>query len=150
MSVNFRVLFIATDMPPLCAVQVLSAAAHPPCASYSFFLVKLLRTVRANIGECAAAAYRTLTVAAASDILMFSSSQVRVDGCCLLHNRIFISTLLFFKETMEFISENYPHWEISGDSITLCGVKVSKSEEIPAMKLISQTLSYASELERIV
>ena len=38
--------------------------------------MKLLRTVRANIGECAAAAYRTLTIAAASEILMFNSSQV--------------------------------------------------------------------------
>jgi 26S proteasome regulatory subunit N12 len=56
--------------------QVMSAAAHPPCESYSFFLVKLLRTVRTNIGECAAASYRTLTVAAASEMLMFSSSQV--------------------------------------------------------------------------
>lgn len=51
---------------------------------------------------------------------------------------------------MTFISENYPHWEIHDDLITLCAVKVSKSEEIPAMKVISQSLSYASELERIV
>jgi hypothetical protein len=51
---------------------------------------------------------------------------------------------------MAFMQENYPHWEINGDVITLCAVKISKSEEIPAMKLISQTLSYASELERIV
>ncbi len=57
-------------------LQVLSAAASPPCETFSFFLAKLLLTVRSNIGECAAASYRTLTIDAASDILMFHSREV--------------------------------------------------------------------------
>lgn len=108
--------------------QVLSAATHPPCESFSFLLLKLAITVRTNIGECAAAAYKTLSVSAASDILMFSTKE----------------------ETLQFIAENYPHWVVNGNTIDLCSVRTNKSEEIPSQKIISQTLKYASELERIV
>ena len=126
----------------------MDAAAHPPCKSFSVFLAKLLRTVRINIGECAAASYRTLTIAAASDILMFNSEQVYIK---MLYCARDVTHFCFcVQETLAFIEENYPHWEINNNIISLCSVKVNKSEEIPAMKLISQTLSYASELERIV
>ena len=60
--------------------QVLSAAAHPPVEYYSFFLKSLLETVRINIGECAAASYTILTVAAATEILMFTSQTVSDNG----------------------------------------------------------------------
>ena len=108
--------------------QVMSSASHPPVEYYGFFLKSLLETVRINIGECAAASYHTLSVAAATEILMFSSQQ----------------------ETLAFVEENYPLWRVVGNQIELRGTKGPKSEEIPAMKLITQTLSYATEIERIV
>ena len=109
--------------------QVMSAASLPPVDYYSFFLKSLLETVRINIGECAAASYTSLTVAEATKILMFGSE----------------------KETVEFIQTNYPDWTISGNTtISLQGSKAAKSNEIPSLKLIAQTLSYATELERIV
>jgi hypothetical protein len=55
-----------------------------------------------------------------------------------------------YQETLSFIATYYPDWKVNGSQIELRGVKGPKSEEIPAMKLISQTLSYATELERIV
>lgn len=104
------------------------SAANPPFGYYSFFLNSLLETVRINIGECVASSYKTLTVASAMQILMFNSD----------------------KETMEFIAAHHPEWTVDGEIIDVQGVKVVKAEEIPSLKLISQTLSYATELERIV
>ena len=56
--------------------QVLVAAANPPVKYFSFFLTSLLETVRINIGDCVSSAYTTLTVAAASKILMFTNEKV--------------------------------------------------------------------------
>ena len=56
--------------------QVMSAAANPPVEYYSFFLKSLLETVRVNIGDCVAASYGSLNLAAATKILMFSSEKV--------------------------------------------------------------------------
>jgi hypothetical protein len=56
----------------------MAAAALPPVEYYNFFLKSLLETVRINIGECAAASYSTLTVTAATQVLMFNTEMVRV------------------------------------------------------------------------
>lgn len=110
-------------------MQVLSAAEKPPVEYYSFFLQSLMKTVRINIADCAAASYKTLSVKAATEILMFSSLQ----------------------ETLVFIAEKCPEWVVEGDTISLKNEKgMSKSDDIPSLKLIAQQLTYASELERIV
>ena len=57
-------------------MQVLLAAAHPPDALYKFFLNSLLETVRINIGECMSESYTTISIAAATKILMYDSVQV--------------------------------------------------------------------------
>lgn len=112
--------------------QVMQAAAAPPVEYYSFFLTSLLETVRLNISECVLAAYHTLTPEAAMKILMFSSLQ----------------------ETKEFFSDHYPELEMSECiDLRLQSQQAgggNKSEEVPSLKLIHQTLSYATELERIV
>jgi hypothetical protein len=54
------------------------------------------------------------------------------------------------QDTLAFVAATYPDWSIDGNIINLKANKASKSDEIPSMKLISQTLSYATELERIV
>lgn len=108
--------------------QVLVSAANPPVQSYSFFLTSLLETVRENIGQCVSAAYDNLTVVAATGMLMFNSKE----------------------ETLAFIEEYYPSWIVNGDIILLSKNKIDKSKEISSLKLISQNISYATELERIV
>eukprot|EP01041_Mallomonas_annulata_P011590 gene11590-24262_t len=107
--------------------QVMVAASHPPVDLYSFFLTSLLETVRINIAECIASSYRSLTITAAKDILMFTSNE----------------------ETRDFIADQHPDWNIQNDIIELRQSKISKSDGIPAMKLALQNLSYATELERI-
>ena len=108
--------------------QVMEAAKHPPVECYSFFLNSLLETVRVNIADCAVASYRTLTMQAAKKILMFSTLD----------------------EARDFMEDKYPELLVVNDVIDLRSQKTCKSEEIPSMKLISQTLAYAAELERIV
>lgn len=108
--------------------QVLSAAENPPVAYYSFFLRSLLKTVRVNVGDCAAAAYRTLEIPAATRMLMFHSDL----------------------ETLQFLTETYPAWTVEGTMIHLQGTKATSQSEIPSVKLIQQQLTYANELERIV
>lgn len=54
------------------------------------------------------------------------------------------------QETIAFVHANYPDWSIVGGTIETKGSKTSKLAEIPSLKLISQNLSYATELERIV
>ncbi len=106
----------------------MQATVSPPVQYYSFFLTSILETVRLNIGECVEASYKTLTIDSARQILMFNTID----------------------EVRPFISEKFPDWNINGDIIDLRAQKLTKSEEIPSQKLISQNLSYASELERIV
>lgn len=60
----------------LTVLQVMMAAANPPTPYFNFFLTSLLETVRINIGECAAAAYTDLSIAAATQLLMFESREV--------------------------------------------------------------------------
>ncbi len=108
--------------------QVLTSAKNPPTEYFHFFLRSLLDTVRINIGDCAAASYSKLSIGAAKSVLMFSTTE----------------------ETLAFVKEEYPDWTVTDKEIDLRATKVAKSEEINSQKLISQTLGYATELERIV
>jgi len=110
--------------------QVLHTAQSPPVPYYAFFVSSLLETVRTNIAECMQAAYKSLQVAEAMKLLMFNSEE----------------------ETIDFISENYEHWEISSTKAIQFAPKeqVQKSDAIPSFKVMKEVLSYASELERIV
>ena len=60
--------------------------------------------------------------------------------------------IMFFENSAElktYISNNKPDWEIKDDRIFF-KVTEALSTEIPSLKLISQSLSSANELERIV
>jgi len=54
-------------------------------------------------------------------------------------------------ETLKFVQSNYPDWTIAGSTISLQSqAKVAKSDGIPTFKILTENLSYATELERIV
>lgn len=54
-------------------------------------------------------------------------------------------------EFVEFVEDEHPEWSISdGKVVFQVQEEKAKSDEIPSMKLISDSLGYASELERIV
>jgi 26S proteasome regulatory subunit N12 len=106
----------------------MEATLHPPVPFYTFFLTSIMETVRTNIGECVLSSYKTLTCESAKNILMFQNID----------------------ETIDFIMNKFPEWKIENNIIDLRTQQHSKSEVISSKKLIEQTLSYASELERIV
>jgi hypothetical protein len=55
------------------------------------------------------------------------------------------------QETVVFISDYYPAWVVEGDVVRTASTDGSaKTVEISSMKLITQNLAYATELERIV
>jgi hypothetical protein len=50
-----------------------------------------------------------------------------------------------------FIADYYPGWIVEGDSVRTSSAEGAvKTTEISSMKLITQNLAYATELERIV
>ena len=53
-------------------------------------------------------------------------------------------------DTLQFINDYFSEWTVNNNMIYLDTVKVNKSEGIPSLKVINQTLKYATELERIV
>jgi hypothetical protein len=111
--------------------QVMQAATQPPVQYYSFFLTSLLETVRSNICECVIASYRSLSLQAATEVLMFNTTA----------------------ETMEFISSKHPELSVESGTIDLIshkGDSAKLEEERKSHRLIEQTLTYAAELERIV
>jgi len=110
--------------------QVMLAAAHPPVEYYSFFLTSLLETVRLNISECAAASYQTISIDAATKVLMFHSQE----------------------ETLDFIASHHPGWgiDLHQGLIDVRKSKGARLDNVSTVKLLVQNLSYATELERIV
>ena len=78
---------------------VMLAAANPPTAYYSYFLASLLETVRLNIGDCVGAAYETLTVEAATKILMFTNKQVIYNN----HNHTITATIVIIIEILMLV-----------------------------------------------
>lgn len=110
--------------------EVMSAAKHPPVELFTFFLGSLLTTVRANIAECAETAYTSLTVASAKEVLLCTTEA----------------------EAQAFIAANCDNWVLQGNTYTLKPTtqKIFSAEDISSQSLISQSLDYATELDRIV
>eukprot|EP00529_Nitzschia_sp_RCC80_P042482 CAMPEP_0113454344 /NCGR_PEP_ID=MMETSP0014_2-20120614/7815_1 /TAXON_ID=2857 /ORGANISM="Nitzschia sp." /LENGTH=250 /DNA_ID=CAMNT_0000345747 /DNA_START=72 /DNA_END=824 /DNA_ORIENTATION=+ /assembly_acc=CAM_ASM_000159 len=100
-----------------------------PDASYQFFVDNLMQTVRDSIADCVEVSYKTMKIIDAMTMMKFDTQQ----------------------ELLEYIEECRDDWIIEGE--TLCfqpPPSGSKASDIPSMKLISQNLSYATEMERIV
>ena len=109
--------------------EVLSANSRIPDASYEFFMDSLLQTVRDSIADCVEVSYKTMKMQDAMTMMKFDSSD----------------------QLKEYIEECRDDWLVEGD--TLCFQPPpagSKASDIPSMKLIAQSLTYATELERIV
>lgn len=108
--------------------NVLSAKATMPSPHYGCFMDMLLDTVREAIAECSEVAYTTLSLKAAREMMIFESEA----------------------ELLAYVADNRPEWLVADGAIHFEGVKSKKVQEIPSMRLIAETLSYATEIERIV
>jgi len=110
--------------------KVLSTTAPDP--SFQFFVDNLLQTVRDSIADCMEVSYKEMTLEDARTMIKFDSQE----------------------ELLEYIQECRDDWIVQDATQTLCfqpttsGSKVSS--DIPSMQWIAQSLSYATEMERIV
>ena len=109
--------------------EVLDTGSHVPDPSYAFFMDSLLHTVRDSIADCLEVSYKTMKIKDAVSMMKFDSVE----------------------DLMGYIEECRDDWIVDGDSLCFQPPEVgSKASDIPSMKLIAQSLSYATELERIV
>ena len=109
--------------------EVLNATARIPNSSYEFFMDSLLQTVRDSIADCIEVSYKTLKIQDAMAMMKFDSPD----------------------QMRGYIEECRDDWLIEGDLLCFQPPAVgSKASDIPSMKLIAQSLTYATELERIV
>ncbi len=102
-----------------------------PDPSYQFFTDNLLQTVRDSIADCVEVSYKSLKVSNAVEIMKFDSEEL----------------------LMEYVKECRDDWivdELKGELCFQLADTGRKASDIPSKKLIAQTLSYATELERIV
>jgi len=109
--------------------EVLNAGLHVPDSSYQFFVDNLLQTVRDSIADCIEVSYKAMKI---SDVMTMMKFETQND-------------------LMEYVEECRDDWIL--ESQTLCFQPPpmgSKASDIPSMKLISQSLTYATEMERIV
>jgi len=107
--------------------EVLTVTVPDP--SFQFFVDNLLQTVRDSIADCVEVSYKNMKISDAMTMMKFDSQH----------------------ELLEYIEECRDDWIVEAD--TLCfqpPPSGSKASDIPSMKLISQSLSYATEMERIV
>lgn len=109
--------------------ELLNAGSNVPDPSYSFFMENLLETVRDSIADCVEVSYKSMKLSDAVTMMKFES----------------------IAELQEYIQEKREDWIVEGDMLTFQPPPIgSKAVDIPSMNLISQSLSYATELERIV
>lgn len=107
--------------------KVLSARKDVPQESYSFFMNKLADTVREKVADCTERAYKTILMAQAPSLLMFASAQ----------------------ELLEYIKSADKLWTVEGDALSFNQPSTDNCD-IPSHNLIRETLTYATELERII
>ncbi|KAG5181586.1 SAC3/GANP/Nin1/mts3/eIF-3 p25 family-domain-containing protein [Tribonema minus] len=110
--------------------QVLAAKDHVPHQYYSYLLSNLVDTVREAIADCMSTAYDSMSVKDAQTMLMLPASA---------------------QELKNFVATFHPEWKIFDDKVVFQHAAATKKmQEIPSMRVITETLSYATELERIV
>ncbi len=109
--------------------EVLNAGLHVPDPSYRCFMDNLLLTVRDSIADCMEVSYHRLRLSDAVTMMKFDTQQA----------------------LMEYLEENRDDWIVEGDYLCFSPPPSgNKASDIPNTKLIAQSLSYATEMERIV
>jgi 26S proteasome regulatory subunit N12 len=107
--------------------KVLNVSVPDP--SYQFFVDHLLQTVRDSIADCVEVSYKQMKLQDALVLMKFTTP----------------------KELLDYVEECRDDWIIQDDQLCFQPPPSgSKASDVPSMKLIAQTLSYATELERIV
>lgn len=104
-----------------------------PDQSYQFFMNQLVSTVRDAIADCMEVSYATLTLQQAAEIMKFDPTEIQ--------------------DLKDYIETAREDWIVEGEVITFqpaaSGAAVT-AQDIPSQQWIQQSLTYATEMERIV
>jgi 26S proteasome regulatory subunit N12 len=106
--------------------KVLEARSAVPADSYSYFMDLLSATVRDEVAGCSERAYRSLTVEDAQRVLLMPNSQ----------------------ETCHYAAER--GWDLREGRLFFQPPDTSGAHNVDALEIISNSMTYARELERIV
>lgn len=110
-----------------CYNKVLTATRELPDAEFGVFVDSLTDAVRGEIAACSAASYKTLPLKSAQRMMLFDDEA----------------------DLRAYISDEQPKWTVVGGVINFNKEEVAK-RQVPSLALINNTLTYATELERIV
>jgi 26S proteasome regulatory subunit N12 len=101
----------------------------PPHPSYGVFMDHLVHTVRDSIADCMEVSYKTLSLKGAAAMMKFESVEQ-------LH---------------QYVAQDRDDWIVEGDALTFQPPPTaSAAADVPSMQWIQQSLSYATEMERII
>ncbi|KAK9831162.1 hypothetical protein WJX74_005703 [Apatococcus lobatus] len=106
--------------------KVLEARQHIPHPVYSHFMDKLLNTVQDEVAGCSEQAYDQLSLAEAQKMMFLTSS----------------------KQMEEYATEH--GWQVNGSTIKFHPSDEAAQSSLGSAELISHSMIYARELERIV
>lgn len=106
--------------------EVLDAPIPDP--TYQIFMEQLLQTVRESIADCMEVTYKTLSVKSAAELMKFGSVQ----------------------ELTDYMAMERDDWMVDDKGIITFQPPSTDAMDVPSMQWIQQSLTYATELERIV
>jgi len=134
--------------------KVLEAQKDVPQMYYSFFMERLIDTVRSKVGASLERSYEDLPVAQAAKMLILSDVAVLQEFCVKENERKAREEL---DDPMGDMTPSFARrapvgqvkWEVKNGR--LCFTKSAvKRLEIPAVDIMVNTIGYATDLERIV
>ena len=106
-------------------------AAQVPHETFQFFVDQLVQTVRDSIADCMEVSYKEMSLESAKTMMKFKTSD----------------------ELLEYIQDCREDWIVVPDQQVLVfqpPAPGNVSSDIPSMEWIAQSLSYATEMERII
>lgn len=129
-------------------VQIISCRDAAPSHHYLPFIAKLVDTARDDIADCAAVSYKSLSLTAAQQLMMFDSASalsnyIRASkvGC----DHFAVARVVRVDVNMHM----QPEWRVEGGIVHFTQQDKIRPE-VESLSVLSNILGYASEMERIV
>jgi 26S proteasome regulatory subunit N12 len=109
-------------------VGIYDEVGQIPDPSYQLFMDHLLQTIRQSIADCMETAYQELPLEDAANLLKLSSKQ----------------------ELLDYVATEREDWIMEPGKVTFAPPTTHAASDIPSMDWIQQSLTYATEMERII
>jgi len=121
--------------------KVICSANDVPSPLYTFFVRRLIKTVRQEVANCLESAYKEVDATHAANLLMMDGGVKALEE--FTRDRNARIGCLNVSESKSLL------WEIKGDRLLFKQV-AADVHGIPSIELIQKFIAYATELERIV